>query len=301
MTRSRVRAVAVSVAAALLGAAGWLTPYRPVLEAGRPPRPGPYVLPGPTSGLRLHVLNTGANRMSALLVGQRRPWRAAPAFVLEHPRAGLIVIDAGQSAAVARDGEAALHVPMRWLIESRGRPGRTLDAQMRDAGLDPERVRRVIVSHMHDDHTGAAAAFRHAAFVGGPGVRGQALGASTPRWREVTFAAGRPLAPFDAAVDLLGDRSVLLPPGGGHTREDVMVLLTLPGGPALLTGDAVVHREWLCGEDVQRVPVDAARAADVRNQVRALLTARPDVLLVPGHDLGGLPRDRADVVLHQEA
>lgn len=62
-----------------------------------------------------------------------------------------------------------------------------------------------------------------------------------------------------------------------------MVLLALPSGPALLAGDAVVHLDWLASDDVQRIPVDPARAADVRNEVRALLKDDPQVVLFPGH------------------
>ena len=97
--------------------------------------------------------------MSPLLVGPSPPWRPAPAFVMELPREGLVVFDCGLSDAVTRDGEAALGIPMRWLFRSRGRPGRTLDAQMREAGMDPARVHWVIVSHLHEDHLGAAPAF----------------------------------------------------------------------------------------------------------------------------------------------
>ena len=77
-----------------------------------------------------------------------------------------------------------------------------------------------------------------------------------------------------------------------------MAIVALPGGPVLLSGDAVVHRQWLASNDVQRLPVDPARAADVRNQVRALLKARPDVVLFPGHDLERAATPRPDVVIH---
>jgi glyoxylase-like metal-dependent hydrolase (beta-lactamase superfamily II) len=239
------------------------------------------------------------NRMAALLVGSARPWRPASAFVIEHPRAGLVVFDCGLSDAVARDGEAALGIPMRWLFESRGHPGRTLDAQMREAGLDPGRVRLVVLSHWHDDHLGAAPAFPGATFIGGPGTAGYAIAPGfAPSRRTLDFAGAAALPPFDAAVDLLGDGSLWVLRGGGHTREDLLVLLPLPDGPVLLAGDAVVHRDWLAADDVQRIAVDPMRAADVRNRIRALAAAVPGLVLVPGHDLGGVPHDRADVVWH---
>lgn len=294
----RVLVTGAGLVAALVAVASIFLPYRPVVVAGAPAPQGPYALPPAVAGLRLHVFNTGMNRMSALLVGEARPWRPAPAFVVEHPRHGLLVFDCGLSDDVAREGEAALPLPMRWLFESRGAAGRTLDAQMREAGFDPGAVPWVVLSHLHDDHTGAAPAFGNATFVGGAGSRGHLRGLAS-RWREVgEKEAATPLPPFAGAFDLFGDGSVEVIPGGGHTREDLMLLVALPEGPVLLAGDAVVHGDWLAADDVQRIAVDPERAAQVRNQVRALLAARPEVVLFPGHDLQAPPDHRADIVLH---
>ena len=299
---SRRSKMVLGVLSALVLALGGLVvgfvPYRPIDVTGAAPPPPPYARPVGKPGLRLHVFNTGSNRMSELLVGTARPWRPAPAFVIEHPQHGLVVFDTGLSAAVARDGESALDIPLRWLFESRGRPERTLDAQMREARLDPTSVRTVVISHLHDDHIGDLEAFTNATFIAGPGSAAHARehGLET-RWREVDFTGGA-APPFDASLDLFGDGSLVLLEGGGHAREDLLMLLALPGGPALLAGDAVVHFDWLASDDVQRIAVDPERAAAVRNQVRAFRAALPDLVLIPGHDLAGLPTSRSDLVLH---
>jgi N-acyl homoserine lactone hydrolase len=292
-----VLAVTVAVIAS---AAAVFVPYRPVRVVGAPAPRGPYRPVGSVPGLRLHVFNTGMNRMSSLLVGSTRPWRPAPAFVLEHPREGLVVFDCGLSPEVAREGEAALGAPMRWLFESRGKPGRTLDAQMLEAGLDPSLVRWVVISHLHVDHVGAAFAFPGATFVGGAGTAGHALpGGFTPSFREIAFEGDRePFPPFDASIDLFGDGSFRLLRGGGHAREDLMALIALPSGPALLTGDAVVHRDWLASDDVERVAVEPQRAGDVRDAVRAFIANTPELVVLFGHDLRGIPGGRGDLELH---
>lgn len=298
MITKRNSAIALVLAAAL--GLGWFIPYRPTIVDGIIPAPGPYSLPPAVAGLRLFVFNTGANRMSSLLVGEQRPWRPVPAMVISHPQEGLIVFDTGLSDAVARDGEAAMPIPMRWLFESRGRPEQVLDAQMHEAGLDPARVRWLIVSHLHDDHVGRIGAFPAATVIGGPGSGTHAEQLLRKgRWREITSEEmSRPLLPFDGALDLFGDGSLLLIRGGGHAREDLMALVSLPGGPVLLAGDAAVHRDWIESNDVQRIPVDQARAADVRNQIRAIEAAFPRLVILFGHDLGDLPSDRSDITLH---
>ncbi len=287
-----------------------LIPYRPVLVEGPRVESRPLELPEPIAGLRLHVFNTGANRMSSLLVGPAPPWRAAPAFIIEVPGRGLVAFDLGLSHEVAELGEKAIPPPVGWLMESRGRPGFTLDFQMKEDGLSPEDVHTVILSHLHGDHTGVAEEFAQASFVAGPGTRERFLEgpdapfdpARLPEWREfgvgaVDRARTVRLGPFEAAIDLFGDGSIHLIAAGGHTDEDVMALVNLPRGPVLLTGDAVVHFDWLASNDVERIASDPERAATIRNQVRSLM-ASEEVLILPGHDLRRLGGSRPDVVLH---
>jgi len=263
-------------------------------------------------GMRLHVFNTGMNRVSGLLAGADTRWRPAPAFVIEHPAQGLIVFDAGLGPEIAEKGEGALPFIVGLLFKSRSRPGLGLAAQMRAQGLDPLAVRFVILSHLHFDHVGDAEAFRNATFVVGANAR--AIDRSPQegfapahtdwiaanRWHEVDFERdGKPYATFDRVIDLFGDRSIMLVRGGGHATNDLAALLALPGGPALLAGDVIVHRDWLASDDVERIAADPARAAEMRNRVRALLVAAPATVLICGHDLRGVPSGRADILLHR--
>jgi N-acyl homoserine lactone hydrolase len=78
-----------------------------------------------------------------------------------------------------------------------------------------------------------------------------------------------------------------------------MLILPLNEGPVLLTGDAVVHSDWLHSDDVQRITVDANRAAVVRNQVRSFLDTTPNSSIAYGHDLRGIDCERHDIVCHR--
>jgi N-acyl homoserine lactone hydrolase len=285
-------------------------PYRAILVEGPLVESTPLSLAAPIPGLQLHVFNTGANRMSSLLVGPDPPWRAAPAFIIEHPNHKLIAFDLGLSHDVAENGEEAIPPPVGWLMDSRGRVGLTLEDQMKEAGLSIKAVEHVVLSHLHGDHTGDAAKFERAAFYAGPGTRermvegsdSQFASGAEPEWHEVEFdaeggTAAASLGPFDAAFDLLGDGSIYLIAAGGHTDEDIMALINLPSGPVLLTGDSVVHYDWLDSDDVERIASNPERAAVVRNQVRSLLDSG-EALIVPGHDLRRLPSMRPDLILH---
>jgi N-acyl homoserine lactone hydrolase len=207
-----VRAVAL-LALAALSAFGCSPGYTPVV------RPGPnipdtsYVPPAVTSGLHLLVFNTGMNRMSQSVVGDVRPWRPNPAFVIRHPTQGLIVFDTGWPAEVVERGEYS--IPS--LIESVNTRGRMLDEQMTEVGLNPADVLYVVVSHLHDDHIGRVAAFPNAVVIGGPSADA-ALAKLARTARRMTIDFSSRLAPFDETHDLFGDGSIVLVHGGGSLR-----------------------------------------------------------------------------------
>jgi N-acyl homoserine lactone hydrolase len=312
--KSHTRLRWVVPVAVSLGLAGWWAlRYRPRVVVGSP-APGALALPGgrwpALPGLRLHVFNTGMNHVSPLLVGSPAPWRPVPAFVIEHPERGLIVFDCGLSNEVASRGGGVLHPLVRQLFQTRSRPGFDLATQMRAAGLDPGRVSLVVLSHLHFDHTGAARDFPGAQFVLDHEERAAGVGrlsgvepghtswVAREAWRELTWSDARPYATFDRAVDLTGDQSVMLIAGGGHSAGDIAALVHLPGGPALLAGDAVVHFDWLTSDDVQRIPHDPERAAAVRNMVRGLRDLAPKVTIFPGHDLPTFS-ERSDIIIHE--
>ncbi|RMD83385.1 MAG: MBL fold metallo-hydrolase [Candidatus Dadabacteria bacterium] len=306
------RLAALAAAVAVLGHQGC---YRPKLVAGADPPRRLAGLAGRTwprvAGMRLHVFNTGTNRVSPLLVGTPAPWRPAPAFVIEHPNRGLVVFDCGLGAEIARLGERALNPVARFLIKTRSLPGWDLPEQMEKAGLSPDRVQVVILSHLHFDHVGGCDAFRSARFVVGRGEREHGrsrMNGFEPdhvdwipqgAWQVIDFDGAKPYATFDRTVDLFGDGSIVLVAGGGHTVGGLGALVHLPGGPVLLAGDLVVHFDWLRSNDVQRIAVDPERAAAVRNRVRRLLELAPEVIVFPGHDLPRIPPGRSDIIVHE--
>lgn len=316
MLRARIRTpTTIFFSIALLGSALLPACYRPqVIPGPKPPSVREGLLEGTlpkVAGLRLHVFNTGANRVSSLLVGSPAPWRPVPAFVIEHPSQGLIVFDCGLGEDVGEKGDKALHPITRLLFKTRSRPGLDLASQMRKAGLEPTDVKTVIFSHMHFDHVGSAGAFRQAEFVVGRSEREHSdsrMNGFEPShtdwipaeaWREIDFREAKPYATFERAVDLFGDHSIILIAGGGHTHGGMGALLALPNGPAFLTGDLIVHFDWLDNDDVQRIVADGRRAARVRNHIRLLKRLAPDSAIFPGHDLSRAPENRDDIVLHR--
>ncbi|MCW3814154.1 MBL fold metallo-hydrolase [Micromonospora sp. DR5-3] len=163
--------------------------------------------------------------------------------------------------------------------------GPAIEASLRDLGLGRADLRRVVLTHFHDDHAGAAAevaawgdveVVAHAADA--PVLRGERPGpppAFTEAERDLhaRVAAGLPPAPPVRVDREVTDRDLLDFGGGaevvgtpGHT--DGSVALHLPRHRLLFTGDVAAEYG---GEVIFGVfHVDRARAAESFRRLAAL-------------------------------
>jgi len=91
---------------------------------------------------------------------------------------------------------------------------------MREADLSLSNVEYVVISHLHEDHTGVANEFAHAIFIAGEGTRERMIGGHDspfhsgvePEGREITFEEdgeeGKTLSvgPFESSAWPIGAR-----------------------------------------------------------------------------------------------
>jgi N-acyl homoserine lactone hydrolase len=254
--------------------------------------------------MALYHLPTGTYQTRAALAvrgGSLRDKRqfAASAVLVQHP-AGDLLIDAGFGPHLAE------HVQMLpRLVRAPYRRGRTVSEQLDAAGYDRARLRGVLLTHSHWDHSSGldglpgtpiwmnAAEQRYAAED--PDGKVFRLVSPGHEIHEYGFDR-RPYLGFSSVHDVHGDGSVVVVLAGGHTTGSVIVFVTLPAGPRYaFIGDLTwqidgirrrVERPWLL-----------SRLADSdRHQLRAdlLRVIALDGLLriVPAHDLGsydGIP------------
>ena len=261
-------------------------------------------------GLRIHVFQTGAITLPEAVVFRGGSWFArrrmdVPAFVIEHPSAGLIVFDTGLGPQSDALWLAKLGMVRTW-------PAADLASQMKKAGLGIDRVRYVVVSHMHFDHTGDLGAFPNASIVTARGEQQEAVRSGefgfyraadwngAARWIEIDYAAGSPLGTFSSHHDLLGDGSVILVDLRGHTGGSQGLLIRALGGPVLLTGDAAwVHESWsYAARPIWADDMDAWWGQIWR--IKKLVDRVPALMVIPGHDLSRVRRtERDDIEIHR--
>jgi N-acyl homoserine lactone hydrolase len=144
------------------------------------------------------------------------------AFLIEHPSAGLIMIDTGfhGSVAAGRGAERNRNLgPIGRLLarDLQMRPEQTIAAQLRTRGIDPAEVRLVVMTHLHFDHASALADFPSATVLvsepewrsacgRGGALRGYSVAQLDPRltYRTLDFSPDTPAAgagaPFSAAA-----------------------------------------------------------------------------------------------------
>ena len=121
------------------------------------------------------------------------------------------------------------------------RLSKTVSQQLAELGVKPQDIDIVGISHMHSDHTGQAAEFPNARLIIGKGDFEQTRGKDDPfgPWRK----DGANVTAATADVDVFGDGSVVALHLPGHTPDHMALLVKLPSGPVLLSGDLYHSRE----------------------------------------------------------
>ena len=151
-------------------------------------------------------------------------------YLVEHSR-GRVLLDTGLHTKWKSHGGRRIEV------------GETDDvvSVLARAGMAPEQVEHVVVSHLHYDHAGGLRFFPHAAvwtqaaelrFAYAPAVYQRELYDRDDfdhplRWREL-----------DGSHDIFGDGAVRIIPTPGHTPGHQSLCVELPSGPLVLAADA---------------------------------------------------------------
>ncbi len=152
-------------------------------------------------------------------------------FVIKHPGEGAILVDTG------------VGWPSELLDEWRIVNRHAADA-LAEHDLSPADVRIVINSHLHFDHCGQNAVFKHAPFYVQRAELDRARSAHNFVSQWFDFAGARfELIDGDAQI-AEGVRVVATP---GHTVGHQSVIVDIPGGGAVMIGDAAytpdIYRE----------------------------------------------------------
>jgi len=195
---------------------------------------------------------------------------------------------------------------MRFLTTAELTEKDNADAQLKEIGVAPDEVLHIILGHGHADHVPGVPAFPKATlivdrreweFMQGPALRVFARAYLKSMYdrldiplRLIDFEKDKkPYGPFENALDLWGDGSMILTPLPGHTVGQMGLLVNLADGRRFFfIGDAAwVKENYL----EMKPPIRPARMilssqSDFMKTLRAVHDfheQHPEVVIVPSH------------------
>ena len=221
------------------------------------------------------------------------------AYVVRHPEAGSILVDTGLHPDASESIRGDFGARMGLMFRGLRAPDGSFDRQLRERGVEPEGVERVVMTHLHVDHTSGMRLLANARFTcsreewaaatatgsGAKGFVSHHLPAAS-RMDLVDFDAdGEPYGPFARTIDLLGDGSVRLLSTPGHTPGHLSVLLRASGGrTVLLVGDAAYTVRSVREQILPLLTASDRRYRASLAELRDFSEREPGAVLVPSHD-----------------
>ncbi len=267
-------------------------------------------------GVRLEVIHTAdistpygyvfraeGNRLTQLRAGfstngqtLRSPCLA---YVVRHSTEGVLLIDTGLHPDATADLRKDFGVAMGLLFRGIRPSSIPFTEQLRERGIAPAEVERVVMTHLHVDHTSGMRLLPNATFVctrqewraahgrvpSASGYVGHHLPPES-RMRLLDLAAdGQPAAGFEHTIDLLGDGTIRLLFTPGHTHGHQSVLLKLDDGrEVLVVGDAAYTLRSIEEEVLPMTTADDEASRRTLRQLNQFGRENPETILVPTHD-----------------
>lgn len=198
-----------------------------------------------------------------------------PCFLIRHGQRYMLW-ETGLSARALNDGHPTLKLD------------RTIADQLARIGVRPEQIEFIGISHYHGDHTGQASAFPRARLIIGAGDiealrREPAPGGAAPSHLAPWLTGGAPLSALTADMDVFGDGSVVVLMTPGHTPGHTSLLVKLPSGNVILSGDLWATHENVLRDSMPDFNTSRAETAASRERIRRMIE-RLDATLILQHE-----------------
>jgi len=282
-------------------------------------QPAQLPLPGGREGatVRLHPLMTGElpgapawfereeGRLAGLHAHGLRVDRSTfmripvPAFLVEHPGAGAMLIDTGLHPSVAVDPKQNFGRLLAYNYRGlKMTAEQAAPAQLRARGLDAADVRFILLTHMHVDHASAISEFPDSTLLLSQQewdvlADGKATEGYVKRQYDFGFdyrtfdfesRGTESFATFGRSFDLFGDGSVRAVFTPGHTYGHTSYVLRLRDREVLIAADAIYTRRTLDEDVLPYKMADEHRFRRSLKEIQRFRERTPGALIIPGHD-----------------
>ena len=238
------------------------------------------------AGIGLYAMTCGwlsCNLEEMLAGAEGRITFPIPAYLIDHPK-GLVLFDTGLHPG-SIDDPHTLVGPLASAFDVRSRPGDDIRSRLEQLDVDAERVRYIVNSHLHFDHTGGNEFIPNARIV----VQETEWEAGrTPElvhanfYNPINYDHGHLAKRVDGEFDLFGDGTIVTIPTFGHTPGHQSLKLKLPAGEIVLAADACYFCQTLDNMHLPSLVYDRAKMVNSLLLLRKL--RRGGARIFFGHD-----------------
>jgi N-acyl homoserine lactone hydrolase len=227
-------------------------------------------------------------------------------YIIEH-RNGLVLFDAGQDRASVTDPSYFPSGPIRYLYDRLARfeiaPTETLRHLLASEGYNIGDVKKVVLSHLHQDHIGGLPELGHAEIYVADeewetlhqpfpllhGIMPKHIDLPGLRWQKIRFERSTKAHAGETWYDLMGDGSLMLLPTPGHTPGSISLLVKdSPGVPLLFVGDLTYSCDLLHADVIPGVG-NKHQLHLSSTKVRKLQSDFQGLLILAAHDPAARP------------
>ena len=242
--------------------------------------------------MKLYAMTCGwlIGPMGNFLAGAEGQIRVpVPSFLIDHPN-GPVLFDTGMHPQTQTDAQGRLGGITR-IFTVEFAAGEEVSARLAALDIDAARMRYLITSHLHFDHTGGNAQIPNARLI--VQRREWEAGHDADQIKKQfynprDYQLGHDVLTVDGEHDVFGDGRVVCFPTYGHTPGHQSLRLRLDDRTVVLTGDACYLRRTLDEMHLPAVVDDPDAMRRSLERLRALRDA--GAMIIYGHDPGEWPK-----------
>lgn len=257
--------------------------------------------------IRVHALRTGTLRLRPPAYRASRPYALSiprilasrswgdplpvGVWVIEHPE-GVIVVDTGENVRACDPSYFQGNGFFGWvngrILEIDIGEDEELPAQLATLGITPDDVKRVVLTHLHVDHTDGLR-FLPGAKVTVARLEYEKPIGSVPGNFPEGFApdliqqSERDDSPFERCYPVTESGDIVTVPTPGHTPGHQSVIIRTPELHLILAGDTSITQDQMLTDEFPGLTVSFSAALDTYGRIREYCATQP-TLYLPTHD-----------------
>jgi glyoxylase-like metal-dependent hydrolase (beta-lactamase superfamily II) len=227
-------------------------------------------------------------------------------YLIDHPKHGLMMVDAAVSWEQANDHDGFYnhnYMVSRLLTvknEYRLATEQELQVQVEKLGYKVGDIKTVFITHTHDDHAGGLRNLPNATVVlsredweKGTSIYPYSYDLIKDNMVLFTYDSGE-YKSFSKSLDYFGDGSVILLPTPGHSPGHTSVLIKAEGYDLLFMGDTPYTLNHMSFDEVRQLTLGGAeeeKQLESTHEIQQLVYAEPNTIMLFAHDFTAYQTD----------